>query len=194
MFDNQIFGNFDGLSDVELVKLAKNSDEGAFRELVVRYLYLVRSVAAEYKNSGLEPDDLIQEGLLGLLSAVNSYDETKGSAFKSYAGVCVKNKIVSAVRTALSDKNKILNDFVLLDDEAEFSADHLSEPEAVIISQEAEEGIYTAIEQNLTELEKKVLSLYLLRYSYAEISAELGINEKACDNAMQRVRKKLKKQ
>lgn len=194
MFDNQIFGDFDVFSDVELVKLAKNSDEGAFRELVVRYLYLVRSVAAEYKNSGLEPDDLIQEGLLGLLSAVNSYDETKGSAFKSYAGVCVKNKIVSAVRTALSDKNKILNDFVLLDDEAEFSADHLSEPEAVIISQEAEEGIYTAIEQNLTELEKKVLSLYLLGYSYAEISAELGINEKACDNAMQRVRKKLKKQ
>lgn len=194
MFDNQIFGNFDGLSDIGLVKLAKNSDEGAFRELVVRYLYLVRSVAAEYKNSGLEPDDLIQEGLLGLLSAVNSYDETKGSAFKSYAGVCVKNKIVSAVRTALSDKNKILNDFVLLDDEAEFSADHLSEPEAIIISQEAEEGIYTAIEQNLTELEKKVLSLYLLGYSYAEISAELGINEKACDNAMQRVRKKLKKQ
>lgn len=127
--------------------------------------------------------------MLGLLSAVNSYDETKGSAFKSYAGVCVKNKIVSAVRTALSDKNKILNDFVLLDDE--LSADCLSEPEAVIISQEAEEGLYTAIEQNLTELEK-VLSLYLLGYSYAEISAEFGINEKACDNAMQRVRKNLK--
>lgn len=191
MFDNQAFGNFDSLSDAELVKLAKNSDEGAFRELVVRYLYLIRSVAAGYKKSGLEPDDLIQEGLLGLLSAVNSYDETKGSAFKSYAGVCVKNKIVSAVRTALSDKNKILNDFVLLDDE--LSADCLSEPEAVIISQEAEEGLYTAIEQNLTELEKKVLSLYLLGYSYAEISAEFGINEKACDNAMQRVRKKLKK-
>lgn len=193
MFDNQAFGNFDSLSDAELVKLAKNSDEGAFRELVVRYLYLIRSVAAEYKKSGLEPDDLIQEGLLGLLSAVNSYDETKGSAFKSYAGVCVKNKIVSAVRTALSDKNKILNDSVLLDDEAELSADHLSEPEAVIISQEAEEGLYIAIEQNLTELEKKVLSLYLLGYSYAEISAEFGISEKACDNAMQRVRKKLKK-
>lgn len=193
MFDNQAFGNFDSLSDAELVKLAKDSDEGAFRELVVRYLYLIRSVAAEYKKSGLEPDDLIQEGLLGLLSAVKSYDETKGSAFKSYAGVCVKNKIVSAVRTALSDKNKILNDSVLLDDEAELSADHLSEPEAVIISQEAEEGLYTAIEQNLTELEKKVLSLYLLGYSYAEISAEFGINEKACDNAMQRVRKKLKK-
>ncbi|MCI5655387.1 MAG: sigma-70 family RNA polymerase sigma factor [Candidatus Pseudoruminococcus sp.] len=193
MFENQAFGNFDSLSDVELVKLAKNSDEGAFRELVVRYLYLIRSVAAEYKKSGLEPDDLIQEGLLGLLSAVNSYDETKGSAFKSYAGVCVKNKIVSAVRTALSDKNKILNDSVLLDDETELSADHLSEPESVVISQEAEERLYTSIEQNLTELEKKVLSLYLLGYSYAEISAEIGINEKACDNAMQRVRKKLKK-
>lgn len=193
MFENQAFGNFDSLSDAELVKLAKNSDEGAFRELVVRYLYLIRSVAAEYKKSGLEPDDLIQEGLLGLLSAVNSYDETKGSAFKSYAGVCVKNKIVSAVRTALSDKNKILNDSVLLDDETELSADHLSEPESVVISQEAEERLYTSIEQNLTELEKKVLSLYLLGYSYAEISAEIGINEKACDNAMQRVRKKLKK-
>ena len=193
MFENQAFGNFDSLSDVELVKLAKNSDEGAFRELVVRYLYLIRSVAAEYKKSGLEPDDLIQEGLLGLLSAVNSYDETKGSAFKSYAGVCVKNKIVSAVRTALSDKNKILNDSVLLDDETELSADHLSEPESVVISQEAEERLYTSIEQNLTELEKKVLSLYLLGYSYAEISAEIGINEKACDNAMQRVRKKIKK-
>lgn len=50
MFDNQAFGNFDSLSDAELVKLAKNSDEGAFRELVVRYLYLIRSVAAEYKK------------------------------------------------------------------------------------------------------------------------------------------------
>ena len=60
MFDNQAFGNFDSLSDAELVKLAKNSDEGAFRELVVRYLYLIRSVDAEYKKICLEPDDLIQ--------------------------------------------------------------------------------------------------------------------------------------
>lgn len=193
MFDKQTFGNFNSLSDNELVELAKNSDEGAFRELVVRYLYLIRSVAANYKDSNLEPDDLIQEGLLGLLSAVKSYDEMKGSAFKSYANVCVKNKIVSAVRTALSDKNKILNDSVLLDDESELSADHFSEPEALIISQETSERLQTAIEQNLTELEKKVLSLYLLGYSYAEISSGFGIKEKACDNAMQRVRKKLKK-
>lgn len=193
MFENQAFGNFDSLSDVELVKLAKNSDEGAFRELVVRYLYLIRSVAAEYKKSGLEPDDLIQEGLLGLLSAVNSYDETKGSAFKSYAGVCVKNKIVSAVRTALSDKNKILNDSVLLDDETELSADHLSEPESVVISQEAEERLYTSIEQNLTELEKRFF-LYICSVIHMQkFLPEIGINEKACDNAMQRVRKKLKK-
>lgn len=193
MFDSQTFGDFNNLSDIELVNLAKNSDEGAFRELVLRYLYLIRSVAANYKESSLEPDDLVQEGLLGLLSAVKSYDETKGAAFKSYAGICVKNKIVSAVRTALSDKNKILNDSVFLDDESELSANQLFEPEAVIISQEAAENLQTAIKQNLTELEKKVLSLYLLGYSYAEISSRLCINEKACDNAMQRVRRKLQK-
>lgn len=193
MFNSQAFGNFDSLSDTELVKLAKNSDEGAFRELVLRYLYLIRSVASNYKNSGLESDDLVQEGLLGLLSAVKGYDESKGVAFKSYAAVCVKSKVVSAVRTALSDKNKILNDSVFLDDEAGLSANQLSEPEAVIISQEAAENLQTTIKQNLTEFEKKVLSLYLLGYSYSEISAKLCINEKACDNAMQRVRKKLQK-
>lgn len=192
MFDKQTFGDFDSFSDNELVKLAKNSDEGAFRELVVRYLYIIRSAAANYKDSKLEPDDLIQEGLLGLLSAVKSYDNTKGSDFKAYVSVCVRNKIVSAVRTALSDKNKILNDSVLLDDKSELSANQLSEPEAVVISQENAEHLQTTIAQNLSELEKKVLSQYLLGYSYAEISAKLGVSEKACDNAMQRVRKKFK--
>lgn len=114
------------------------------------------------------------------------------SRFKGYAGICVKNKILSAVRTALSDKNKILNDFVLLDDEAELSANQSSEPEAVILSREAAEHMKSAIKKNLTELEQNVLSLYLLGYSYSEISEKLSIDDKACDNAMQRVRRKLK--
>lgn len=191
MFDNQAFGNFSNFSDDELVHLAKISDEDAFRELVLRYLYLIRSVALNYKSSSLEPDDLIQEGLLGLLSAVKTFDDSKGT-FKSYAGVCVKNKILSAVRSALSDKNKILNDSVLFDDEAELSANYFSEPETVVLSKESAERLKSAIKENLTELEQNVLSLYILGYSYLEISKRLEIDEKACDNAMQRVRRKLR--
>ena len=191
MFDDQVFGNFSELPDDDLVGLSKNSNEDAFRELVLRYLYLIRSVALNYRGSGLEPDDLIQEGLLGLLSAVKTCDDSKGT-FKAYAGVCVKNKILSAVRFALSDKNKILNDSVLFDDESGLPADYFSEPEAVVLSKESAERLKAAIRENLTELEQNVLSLYLLGYSYAEISKRLSIDEKACDNAMQRVRRKLR--
>lgn len=193
MFDSQAFGNFNELSDNELVRLAKNSDEDAFHELVLRYLYLIRSVALTYKGSSLEPDDLMQEGLLGLLSAVKTFNNSKGT-FKSYAGVCVKNKILSAVRSALSNKNKILNDSILFDDESELSANQFSEPEAVILSKEAAQRLKSAIRENLTDLEQNVLSLYLLGYSYSEISKKLEIDDKACDNAMQRVRKKLRTQ
>lgn len=192
MFDSQTFGDFSEFSDDELVRLAADSDEGAFRELALRYIYLIQSIALKYKSSSLESDDLVQEGLLGLLSAVKSFDKSKGFSFKTYAGSCIKNKIVSAVRTAVSEKNKVLNNSVLLDNESEISADRLSEPEAVILSKEAAEHLKLAISEELTELEQNVLSLYLLGYSYAEIAERLRIDGKSCDNAMQRVRRKLK--
>lgn len=192
MFEREENSSLEALGDNDLVERARDKDEAAFHELAFRYLHLIRSVASGCKENGLEPDDLIQEGLLGLLNAVSSYNAKLGASFKTYAGVCIKNQIISAARSAGSNKNKILNSFVPLDDELALLAKASSQPETAVLSKEAAELFQNSIEKNLSELERNVLSLYLIGYSYEEISEKLSITSKACDNAMQRVRKKLK--
>ena len=192
MLEYEQLDDFKELSDIELIRLYKQGDQVAFHQLAVRYIFIIRNKSSDLYNMGIESEDLFQEGLLGLHNAVRSFDENGGASFRTYAGICIHNRLVSAVRTANTDKNKINNISVSLDDETDLRSLPLTEPENVVIIKEDFQGMVDYLKTNLSETELSVLSLYLEGNSYDEIAKTLEITKKACNNAMQRVRKKLR--
>lgn len=188
-----------GYSDEQLVSLVDSGSGDAFAELTARYMALVRAKAAPLRSSALEADDLCQEGLMGLLNAVHGYRPDSGASFRTYAGTCISNRMITACRAAASRKNLPLNNFVSLDEETEdrsigpqFASSQITNPETLLIDRENLETIRNRIEKNLSKMEQRVLSLYLGGCSYAEIAEKLELSEKAVDNAIQRARRKLK--
>lgn len=192
----EILGNdLANFTDLELAQRVREKDADAFLELTRRYLGLIRAKAAPFHISAMDADDLCQEGLMGLLSAALTYQQGKMASFRTYAGVCIANCIITAYRTAASKKNLPLNDFVSLsgdDAELRFVSENNSDPESLLIDQENLQLARSRIEQTLSKMERQVLSLYLGGCSYREIGQKLGITEKAVDNAIQRIRRKLK--
>lgn len=172
-----------------------DSNPSAFAELTVRYLSLIRAKAAHFQGAMLEADDLCQEGLMGLLNAARTYDPSAGASFKTYAGICISNRMIVACRTAANRKNIPLRNFVSLNDEeaAPGLSDKTTDPETVLIDSENLKLMWQHMRNTLTRLEQRVLLFYLAGRSYSEIAAKLGISSKAVDNALQRVRLKLKK-
>lgn len=195
MTDVVSLGDVNGFSDASLVDLFNSGCENAFTILSDRYFKLIRSIVSRYNISGLEPEDLTQEGLLGLLSAVKSYSSERGASFKTYAGLCINRRIITLLKRSGGNKNKALNDYVSLYDESleQFATDEGVNPEEVFISHEGVNLLKKKISGYLSTKEKRVLSLYLAGESYNNISRALDISPKAVDNALQRVRSKLKR-
>ena len=172
------------LSDNELIRLFRDGEQTAFQQLAFRYMFVVKKRAWDFQGSGIDTDDLIQEGFLGLYSAVNTYNEAGKASFRTYASVCIRNRMVSAVRSASREicAEKLTEDIPIKSED---------EPENAFIIKEDLARLMKRIETSLSKSEKKVLSLYLEGKSYDEIAAELNKSRKFCDNAMQRARKKL---
>ena len=150
--------------------------------------------ASRIKAVGMMHDDLVQEGLIGLLDAIDGYDEERGTSFEAFAIRCIDNRIYSALRQAARKKNTPLNDYLSLSDESDklqISQD-IPSPEEIVILQEELNYLLTLIREDLSTFEKKVLALYLEGYSYMAISEMLATSSKSVDNALQRARKKLK--
>ncbi len=195
MAEDNRFGQMEDFTDGQLASLVNNGNSSAFVELTARYLSLVKAKASRFRSTMLETDDLCQEGLMGLLNAARTYDSAGGASFKTYAGVCITNRMIMACRTAANRKNLPLNNFISLSDhdtEMDMS-DNTTNPETVLIDNESLKLMRQRMEQTLSQMEQRVLMLYLDGCSYSEISAKLGITSKAADNALQRVRLKLKK-
>ncbi len=183
--------DFSQISDEELASHVKNSD--GFAELESRYLWLIGSIARRVKkSSSLDDDDLRQVGLLGLYDAALSYKKTEKASFKTYAATCISNRLKNEVRNHSSKKNSPLNDSVSLDEVSFSEVNTASSPELVLENQETFEAVLNQIHITLSDFERKVLALYLSGYKRSEISDAMGISVKAFDNAIQRVRKKLK--
>ncbi|UZT83281.1 sigma-70 family RNA polymerase sigma factor [Caproicibacterium sp. BJN0003] len=181
-----------GLSDIELSALIKAGNPDAFSELAERYLSLVRIKVLPYRCAMLDGDDLCQEGLMGLYSAACSFQPEGTASFRTYAAVCIENRILSAYRKATNDKNRLLNVSVpLFEKEGLFSPEE-ENPEARIMAMEGFELLKHKIEKNLSKMEQKVLRSYLNGNSYSEIAVQLKITAKAADNALQRARLKLR--
>lgn len=194
--------NYRELEDNELQRLAVSGDRDAEEQLVVRYMRVVRICSRPYFLAGGDNEDLIQEGMFGLLSAIKQYDPSREAAFKSFAEKCIRNRIISVVKSAASIKNLPLNDFIPIEslesDESQISllASGLNRktPEEQVLASESEENskyFYTSFVKQLSKLEASVLDKYLKGLSYREIAHETAKTEKAVDNAIQRIRRKL---
>lgn len=191
--------NYKDLSEDQLLEIMKE-DSYAMEELLSRYKNLVRQIARSYFLIGAEPDDLLQEGMIGLYGAILSYKPEFG-AFKGFACVCIKRRLLTAVKSANRQKNKILNESISLttqggvkseDDENVFiiPSDDLS-PVDELIARENYEGLQQFINKQLSKFEKSVLKFYLDGLSYSEIAVKLETNAKSIENALARLRMKI---
>ena len=175
-------------SDEELCALVADGCREAEEELVKRYLRPVRVCARPYFLAGGDSEDLIQEAMFGLLKAIREFDPGRDARFKTFAEVCIRNRIRSAVTNAARSKHAPLNDSV------PFESPMLgvgASPEEQYISREEETELLTCLEQQLSPLEHRVLDFFLLGLSYQEISEQVGRPIKSVDNAVQRVRRKV---
>lgn len=196
--------NYKEYSDELLVDMARHGDEKAEDFLLKKYKDFVRSKARAYFLVGGDSDDLIQEGMIGLYNAIGHYNESKASSFMTYAAICINNKLLSAVSADNRKKNEPLNGYVSLysvitDDAGEEASlsdvlpdtDNVN-PENIILNEEQEKLARKRLLGKLSRLEKEILSYYLEGMSYSEIAAIIGKTEKSVDNAIQRIRSKMK--
>ncbi len=181
-----------GLTDDELVLSVQNEIPGALTELIKRFRPFVVKIASHYFGVSLESDDIVQEGMLALLSAAYSYLPDKSAAFTTYSAVCISNRLRSLVKSEAGKKNSPLNSYVPLDDiDIEIAAD--SDPVYKVLADEAAKNLSEMIDSELSAMERKVLSCIIAGMSYKEAGNALGISEKSVNNALQRLRNKLKK-
>ena len=162
-------------------------------ELVSKYTRLVRACARPYFLIGGDGEDLIQEGMLGLLSAIRTFDESKGAKFETYAELCVRRRIITAVRRASlqrQGKDELPLDSHLLAEKDTPGAYLLRDPEELVIARERIRELTDVAGDSLSKLESTVLRLYLDGYTYGEMSEILGKPYKSVDNAISRIRKK----
>ena len=188
------------LSDEELCGRAASGDRFAEEVLVVRYNRLVRICARPYFLLGGDSEDLIQEGMLGLIKAIREFLPDHSASFKTFAEVCVRNRIISAIKAAARDKHTPLNHSVsietpLFDETSGYysieAVDHQADPETLVISREEFQERRQAILSQLSGFEATVLGFYLDGLSCSEIAAQVNRSPKSVDNAVQRVRRKL---
>ena len=182
------------VSDEELSAMAHEKDQKAFSELLNRYTEVMLGKIAYIKPCGMDADDIMQECSLGLLDAVNGYKTDGGASFRTFAGVSMDNRIKSAVRSGARDKNKPLSCYVELSNYyASERADGCTDPEELVLIQESVAELRGYMVSLLSDTEYHVLDSYLSGASYDAIAAELGICAKSVDNALQRVRRKLRR-
>lgn len=172
-----------------LVLQARQGDDASFSRLAAMMMPTLRARAQQYASAALDADDLVQEGLLALLSAVHTYQFGAEASFQTYANVCIRNRLISVLRKAAGGKSVRLQDTVPL--EADLPAPELT-VEAYQDLREECENLLRRVDTKLSLNERTVLYLFLSGLSYREIAERLGKTPKSVDNALQRVRHKLK--
>lgn len=177
-------------TDEELVELSQNGDKQATEELLLRHAGLVRSCARGFFLVGGETEDLIQEGMVGLYSAIGDYKRREGGvSFKKFASLCVSRRIIDAVKASSRKKSAPLNYYVSFTDE-DWTSSELS-PEDMLILRDDRREFRQKMSGILSDFEFKVTTMYMDGLSCAEICDVTGKSAKSVDNAIQRSKKKL---
>jgi RNA polymerase sporulation-specific sigma factor len=200
----QLNDNYDKLEDKVLIDLANSGDSDSLAFLINKYQNFVRMKARPYFLIGGDKEDLVQEGMIGLYKAIRDFREDKRASFYAFAELCITRQIITAIKTATRQKHGPLNSYVSLDkplnnEESNYtlmdilSGEKITNPEALIINQEKAVDIELKIAKLLSDLERRVLTLYMDGQSYVEISEELNTHVKSIDNALQRVKRKMER-
>jgi len=188
------------VTDENLIIKFNDGDKLALDILLNRYKNLARSKAKAYYVAGGDPEDLIQEGMIGLYKAVLDFDATKNNSFAAFASLCIVRQLQTAIKAAGRQKHMLLNESLSLDnaEQGESYMDKLpdpaiNDPEALFLGREALRDAKAFIKRSLSPLEHSVLTLHMEGKTHAEIAATLDKTLKSVDNTLQRIRKKLGK-
>ena len=169
-----------------------------------RYYGFVRLKASSYFLAGGDGDDLIQEGLVGLYKAIRDYRSDRESSFRNFAELCITRQIITAVKTATRNKHTPLNSYVSFSQAPAASGDDgeptiadvlpgssVHDPVNQVISSEELRSLVACLSTALSDLEARVLALYLDGHSYEQVGRRIGCDTKTVDNALQRVKRKV---
>lgn len=193
--------NYKDFNDYELLDHIHSCNEDANEIMIYKYRPLTVNLAKKlikYCNGGIDLNDLIQEGLVGLNEAINSFREDKETNFGTYAKLCIERRMYSLVKSTRTYKNKILNESISLEDEDEtnidrFLIDNSNNPSDMVEENDYQENILIELSKQLTDLEKQVFELKKNDFNYKEIAEILDKDPKVIDNTIQRIKTKLKK-
>jgi len=191
-------------SDEDIVSEAKDGNTIALEFLINKYKNFVKAKARSYFLIGADREDIIQEGMIGLYKAIRDFKGDKLSSFRAFAELCITRQIITAIKTATRQKHIPLNSYVSLnkpiyDEDSDrtlldiLSGTKITDPEELMINREEYNDIEFKMGEILSELEWKVLTLYLEGKSYQEIAVDLRRHVKSIDNALQRVKRKLER-
>lgn len=197
-YDTDSHTPLEELADEALCRRVSQGDRMAEEALVKRYNRLVRAITRPYFLAGGDSDDLIQEGMMGLMKAVREFDSSKEASFRTFAEVCIRNRMFSALRAASREKHSPLNQSISIEapffDSNSYAtvSGHVSscDPEELLLLREKAEHDFVRINQQLSSMERSVLSLYLDGLTYGEIAKVLKKSPKSVENAVQRIRRK----
>lgn len=200
-----MYNDYELLSDEELILRLRDGDQRITEYIIEKYKDLVRRKSKSMYILGADHEDLLQEGMIGLFKAIRDYDAGRDASFGRFAELCVTRQIYTAVQSAGRKKHSFLNSYVSLYENQRKNGDEYPKlfqelvegetrnPEELVIDQENLESLERMIEHELSDFEKQVLELCLTGMGYTEIARVLGKTDKATDNALQRIKTKIRK-
>ena len=192
---------YNDYNDYELLNLIAENSEDANNILFKKYEPLITSTAKRIMKyldgTGIELNDVIQEGMIGLNNAVKTFAEAKDTLFFTYAKTCIKRKMIDLIVASNRQKNQALNNYISFDREGEIDLSYLakdinSNPENMLIKAENESEIMDFANKEFSTIELEVFKLRINGFNYKEISEILDITTKQVDNSLQRIKNKLK--
>ena len=192
--------NYNNFSDEELIEKLRSGDTEIADYIMEKYKPLVRKKTNAMYLIGGEPEDLIQEGMIGLFKAVRDFNPEKEVSFFAFAEVCISRQLYSALEASNRKKHIPLNTYISFSNQDEPDGVNLEQmiteqtisPEQMMIEREGKQEFFDKLEEKLSPMERKVLYLYLEGSSYIQIAEHMGKTPKSIDNTLQRIRGKIK--
>lgn len=220
--DSMAADHFENCTDEELISLSRGGNSAATDFLMERYKGMVRSRARSLHIAGGDQDDLIQEGMLGLFRALRDYDAAKGASFATFASLCISRQMYTAIEASGRQKHQPLNEAISYDQTSGTGGQNSrndqngqragwrnredggesvlamlpaseGDPEEQYISEESRQRLEQEIDRSLSPYERQVLNLYLSGMNYTEIAQRLGRDPRSTDNALQRIKSKVRR-
>lgn len=198
--------SYERMTDEELISRLRGGDQGVMDFIMVKYKSMVRKKARAMYLLGGENEDLIQEGMIGLIKAVRDFKEEQGASFQSFAELCVSRQMYSAIEASKRKKHIPLNSYISLYEESEvqkngrkmplidtIEPEQETNPEALYFGKEYTEAFVEQLQEKLSPMENHVLYLHLMGTDYRKIAELLGKSPKSVDNALQRIKGKAEK-